>query len=103
MLKLKANPTFKATVKIPAPGGESFDVEFTFRHKTRAGLHTFLFDDHPNRGDVDAVLEIAEAWAGVDGDFGRESLEVMFQEYHAAAGEIVRAYAQELTQARAKN
>lgn len=102
MLKLKPNPTFKAKVGIPTPEGEA-KVEFTFRHKTRAQLQDYLFGEHPDRSDVDAVLEIAEAWSGVDGEFGRESLDELFQNYHGAAKAIVKTYAEQLTQARSGN
>ena len=102
MLKLKPNPTFKAKVVIPTPEGE-VKVDFTFKHKTRDELQDFLFGEHPDRTDTDAVLEIAEGWSGVDGAFGREALDEMFANYHGAARAIVKAYAEQLTQARAGN
>ena len=104
MLKLNPNPTFKAKVKINAPGGETHEVTFVFKHMTRAALEAFLTGkDAKSRKDEDTILAIAEDWEGVDNVFSRESLTSLFQNYHSAARSIVEAYILELTQARLGN
>lgn len=104
MLKLKASPTFKAKVGIPAAGGETVEIEVEFKHMTKGQLEQFLTgDEAKTRKDEDTILAIASGWSGVDAEFNKASLTELFQHYHAAARVMVEAYFLELTQARLKN
>lgn len=104
MLKIKANPTFKAKVKIPVPGGEKVEIEVEFKHMTRAQLEQFLTgEDAKGRKDEETVLAICAGWSGVDAEFSRDALADLFQNFHGSARAIVETYIIELTQARLGN
>jgi hypothetical protein len=104
MLKLQPNPTFKAKVSIPTPGGEKVEVELTLRHMTREGLEQFLTGpEAKDRSDEDSIMAIVSAWSGVDAEFSRDSVALLLQQYHAAGRAIVSAWVSELTQARLGN
>lgn len=104
MLKLNPAPTFKAKVKIPEPGGVVHDVTFEFKHRTRDGLRELLASEEWRNGnDVDNVLAMVCGWEGVEAPFGREGVEQLVQNYHAAPALIASAYTLELTQARLGN
>lgn len=105
VLKLKANPTFLATVAIPLPDGEgTHEIGVTFKHKNKAALEEFITGESArSRSDVDSVLEIVESWTGLDGDFNRDNLTEFLQNYHGAARAIVSRYVEKLSQARLGN
>lgn len=104
MLKITADPTFKAKVRIPTAGGAVHTIEVEFRHKTADEFREFMSGPAAaSRSDVDTVLEIVVGWSGVDAPFNRESLEALFQNHIAAPREIGKVYAEELLQAREKN
>lgn len=104
MLKIKADPTFKAGVRIPTAGGKVHTIEMEFRHMTADEFREFMSGEASvGRSDVDTVLALAVGWSGVDAPFNRESLEVLFQHHIAAPREIGKVFAEELLQAREKN
>lgn len=104
MLKLKANPTFRAKVKIASPGETPTEVEFEFRHFTRKAYSEWLTGEaSKTRTYTDAVLDIAAGWFGVDAEFNRESVDELLQNYHAAGLAILNAHAEALTGARLGN
>ncbi|AKJ28842.1 phage tail assembly chaperone [Caldimonas brevitalea] len=110
MLKLKANPTFKAKVEIPIPGGEKVAVEFEFKHMPRSEFEGWLNERRaqieegikPNQ-DVDTIMKVACGWSGVDGDFTRDNVALFLDQYHAASRCIGEAYGRELMQLRLGN
>lgn len=103
MLKLKANPTFRAKVLIPAPG-ETFAVEFEFKHFTRKAYGEWLTGKRAkDRTYTDAVMEIAVGWFDVDAEFSRDAVEELLQNYHTAGQAILEAHATELTGAKLGN
>lgn len=97
MLKLQAEPTFKAKVGIPIPGVERAkrpQVVFVFRHMSRADFEQFKQDD--GEKDATTMMRICAGWEGVDGDFSAENFERLLQAYPGAAFVIATAYAEEL-------
>ncbi len=99
-LKLAAEPTFKAKVAIPVPGGESADVEFTFKHRTRDQVVEWL--EKRDTSDIDSVKDCAMGW-DLDDEFNDENVTRLCQNYLGAGFAIVTAYLSELRGARAKN
>lgn len=103
MLKLKPNPTFTVPVVIPAPDGK-VTIKVEFKHMTKDAYQAFIKDEaKKDRSDEDAILDIAVGWSDVDGDFNRENLRELCQQYHGAATAIVETFIRELTQARLGN
>lgn len=97
MLKLQAEPTFKATVVIPVPGIESAKrpkVLFTFKHMTRAEFEAFKQGDEEK--DAETLMRICAGWDGVDGEFNAENFGRLLQAYPGSAYAIANAYALEL-------
>lgn len=104
MFKLDPSPTFRATVQIPAPGGGSQDLACVFKHKTRDDLQAFV--QRASEGelsDIDATMEFLAGWEDTDGEFSREAVEKLLQDYHGAARALYLKYLEELTQARLGN
>lgn len=101
MLCLKANPTFKAKVGIPVPGGEPVQVEMEFRHRTRDELVKFL-ESSADMNDDEAVMAVITGW-GLDDKLTRENVHRLTQNYYGAGRAIVDKYLAELTQARLGN
>lgn len=103
MLKLKPDPTFVTAVKIPAPTGE-IAIKVEFKHMSKDAYLAFLkAEPEKQRSDEDTILDIATSWIGVDGEFNRENIRELCQQYHGAATAIVQTYIRELTQARVGN
>ena len=106
MFKLQPNPTFKKTVSIPVPGEEAVAVTFIFKHMGRKAFKKFyesLTSTKSNREDADVLLEIVEGWEGVDGDFNKENLDLLLDNYFGSAMAILEAYQAALVEAREKN
>lgn len=98
MLKLIANPTFLAKVEIPAPGG-AVSIKIEFKHMTKDAYAAFLKEDaKAQRSNEDTIMEIAVGWANVEGEFTRENVAELCQQYHAAPRAIVETFVRELTQ-----
>jgi hypothetical protein len=103
MLKLKPNATFTVPVTIPAPDGDQ-TIKMEFKHMTKDAYAAFVkAEKEKERSDEDAIMDIAVGWHGVEGDFNRENLREVCQQYHGAASAIVQTFIRELTQATAKN
>lgn len=104
MLKLKANPTFKAKVGIPVPGGEPVEVEFEFRHMTRDALNAFLTGPKAaKRSYEDTIAQIVVGWSGVDADFSKEAVTELCQNYLGAPTAILESFGKELAATRLGN
>lgn len=102
MLKLKANPTFKAKVGIPVPGGEAAEVEFEFKHMTRDGLNAFL-EGAKDMSHEDMLNGLIVGWSGIDVPFSKEAVSDLCQNYMGAPTAIISAYGKELAAARLGN
>ena len=104
MLKLNPTPTFKAPVKIRAPGGDEHAVTFEFKLRTRDELDAYIASEEWRGGtDEKNVLALAVGWSGVDAEFNEESLRTLFQNYQGAPRLIVDKYLSELTSAKLGN
>jgi hypothetical protein len=98
MLKLKPDPTFTTRVEIPAPGG-SVSIKVEFKHMSKDAYLAFIKNEGEiKRSDEEAIMDIAVGWSGVDGEFNRENVAELCQQYHAAPRAIVEAFIRELTQ-----
>lgn len=104
-LRLKADPTFKAKVKIPAPGGDSLEFTGEFKHRTKDQLDAFFTpaEAEQRKGDVDDILAMVVGWDLADEPFSRDAVVLLVQNYHAAPRVIAETYIRELTQARLGN
>jgi len=101
MLKLIADPTFKAKVGIPVPGKPPAEVEFTFKHRTREELDKFM-KETDGREDADIVMDMVTAW-GLTDAFTRDNVQLLLSNYIGAPGAITSTYMQELTAHRLGN
>lgn len=104
---LDVSPTFKADVTIPRAGGDSFDIEFVFKHRTKAELKEFSETDTSGAGDSEAkdsdvLLDIASGW-DLDEPFDADSLEKLAQRFMGSTQAVLSVYFSELAGARKKN
>jgi hypothetical protein len=100
-LSLTSAPTFRSNVLIPVPGKKPVPVEFSFKGRTKDEFKAFL-DGIGDREDADVILDIASGWE-LDDAFGKESVELLLQNYIGAARVIIEKYIGELTAARLGN
>lgn len=98
-LQLTASPTFQAKVGIPVAGGETVEVAFTFKHRTKDDLLAWIDEQQDN---VDAVMDCVTAW-DLDDKLTRENVALLDQNYLGACGAIAKTYLEELRGARTKN
>lgn len=103
MFKIKANPTFPATVKIRAPGGEVQELSVVFRHKRMDDVKEFFKEaSDTGRNDADCLLDLIESWKA-DQELSADSLNELMQNYPSAARSIFSTYMEELIEARLGN
>ena len=98
---LTANPTFKALVDVPVPGGKSAAVEFTFKSRTRDEFRLFI-DGLGDRLDVDVIMDMASGW-DLEDPFDQANVELLTQNYLGAARAVIEKYLSELPAARLGN
>lgn len=99
--KLEVAPTFKSTVALPIHGGKTVEVEFEFKHRTRAVMNEWM-KGIAKRSDVEVLEDILAGW-NLDDAFSREAIELLCQQFIGWPRDILAAYLDELTQARRKN
>ena len=97
-LKLNPEPTFKATARIPVPGGESEPITFTFEHRTAKQIATFT-EECRGKSDLEVMKSFVVGWA-LDDAFNDENLARLIENYPGATGAIIDAYYGELTNVR---
>jgi hypothetical protein len=100
-LKLVAAPTFKSKVPIPVAGGPPVEVEFVFRHRTKTALDEWI-KSRADKSDAESFLEMVEGWE-LEDQFGKESVELLLENYVGAALATYRVYVDQLVQAKLKN
>ena len=104
MFKIKANPTFVATAKIPAAGGDILELKWVFKHRTRKQLEAFLQEAaKAEMSDVDGILDMVEGWEEVDTPFSREAVEELLDQYHDVVRPTMDAYLQGINGAKQGN
>lgn len=99
--KLAVEPTFKAKVSIPVPGGKAEPVEFTFNYFTRDD-YIALFSASPAPSDKELIMRIVSGWELSD-EFNDDNVDQLLQAYQKAAGAIVSKFVEELGPARLGN
>ena len=100
-LTLNPNPTFKHTVEIPVPGGDSEPVEFTFQGKTQKEykeLMDSLSDEKDKRSEAERFMGFVSGW-DIAADFTVENVTKFLQTYIGAGALVLREYTRELTKA----
>ncbi len=103
MFKIKANPTFPATVKIRAPGGEVQELPVVFKHMSKDSVQEFFKLAYENkRGDAECLLDLIESW-DADMELSVDSINQLFQNYRDSSKEIFNTYMHELIDARLGN
>lgn len=100
-LKLQPEPTFKAKVGIPVPGGAPVSVEFTFIWRNREDLQKFIAAG-AEQPDTETILQMCSGWESTD-PFTRESIDILVANYIPAPQAIFDTYIDEHTKARTKN
>ncbi|WP_052736110.1 phage tail assembly chaperone [Aquincola tertiaricarbonis] len=94
MLKLIPNPTFKAKVQIPEPGGLEHQVTIEFKHHTRDEMDRLIESDawKASGNEIANVMSIVVGWEGIDAPFNAESVALLVQHYQLAPAHIVEAF-----------
>ena len=100
-LTLTASPTFKATVKIPVPGGKAAPVEFKFNGQTKDQFKAWL-EKLADMEDLDALMEIVSGW-DLEDPFNADNVSQLLQSYVGAARVILETYINEISAARLGN
>ena len=108
-VKLIANPTFTAMVKLTVPGQVALaEVQFVFKHLGDRDLEAWV---KASQGKTDATFlgEVIEGWqAGVEDDTGPvpyslEALAKLLDQFHPAGREIFQQYREALRESRLGN
>lgn len=99
-LKLTPDPTFKAIVGIPVPGGEPAPVEFTFKYRTQSDMDAWVND--PAKTNLDAAKDCIIDW-DLDDECNADNIALLCDRYGGAVQAILSSYIKELRGARAKN
>ena len=102
MFKIKANPSFWATVLIPRAGEDPQPLQVQFKHRRRDEIGQFV-EDAKGKKDDDLIPELVVGWRDVEVEFSTEALRDVLQEYPGAGAAIVASYFSELTEAKRKN
>lgn len=100
-LSINAAPTFKAKVGIPVAGGESVEVEHTFKHRTKDELDEFVAS-RIDKTDAETYLEMVSGWDFAE-EFSEESVKAMLQNHIGAGVAAYKVYIDELVKAKVKN
>lgn len=100
-LQLKADPAFKAKVSIPRAGAEAVEVEFTFRHRTRAGLDEFI-KSRDGKTDAQTFMDMVIAWE-LEDEFTPANVDLLLENYIGASLATFRTYVNELVKAKEGN
>lgn len=102
-ISLEPNPTFDAVVSIPRPGLDNASVRFTFRHRSRTAVLTWVESiGKDEKVDIDQVMDVASGWE-LDDTFTRENVALLCENYGGASRAILETYLRELRGAREKN
>jgi hypothetical protein len=92
-LKLNPEPTFKAKVAIPVKGGDSAEVLFTFKSRTRDEMKDFS-ESRKDKTDLETFSEMVVGW-DLDDAFNPENVERLLQNYIGAGVACYMVYMDE--------
>ncbi len=101
LFKIDGEPTFKATVQIPVPGGDDRPLEVEFKWLT---AQEFGEKCKGTEGKDDAAFfaELVVRWSA-DADCNEDALRRLFAKYPNAARRMFETYRRELFEAEEKN
>lgn len=99
--ELIASPTFKAKVGFPKAGGETIDIELTFRHRTKKALDEFI-KTRADKTDVESFLDMVSGWE-LDDEFTPGNVELLLENFIGVALATFERYLEELTKHRRGN
>lgn len=100
-LTLKADPTFPGKVGVPVAGGESVDVIFTFKHRTKKQLDEFI-KTRKEKSDVETFMAMVVGWELEDA-FTKKNIEELLENHIGTALAAYEVYIFELVKNKAKN
>lgn len=107
MSKFKANPTFKAPVKIKTADGEQIEMICTFRHKRRTEADKLVKEIDSGRSPEDWISEVLEGWDIAEEryqeKYTRKALSELIEEHASAPQVFMHAYLAGLFGARQGN
>lgn len=101
-LKLNPDPTFSGKVDIHVPGKDPGTIVFTFKHRSRSELKSFLAKVKDMKDDVEMVMAMATGW-DLEDEFSKANVKALLDEYIDAGTATFNRYLDELTGARSKN
>ncbi len=99
--KLEVKPTFKSKIQMPLHGGDTAELEFEFKHRTRDQIAEWV-KGLSKMSDPDIMEDILSGWS-IDEPFNRQSIELLCQNFVGAPHVLYETYLLELRQAREKN
>lgn len=104
-LKLNPEPTFKAKVGVPVPGGAPEPVEFTFQYRSKSELAKWHDEvaELPKDADEVALLRMFVAGWDLTDEFCDENLRRLCDAYPGAAAAAMDVYLRESWGARRGN
>jgi hypothetical protein len=98
MFKLNAQPTFKAKVDIPIPGGTTEPLLVEFRSRTRSELAAWTSaDETKGKDDAAWLMGIVVGWSDADEPFSEKALRKLCENYLGASFAIRDTYLRELS------
>lgn len=99
--KLVAEPTFKSNVFIPRPGQVNGQIELTFRHYKLSDITKFE-EELKGKTVSELVMKIVTDW-NLEEEFNQDNLDILLNNYPAAAKAITDTYYKEIFGQREKN
>ncbi|HUX23226.1 MAG TPA: phage tail assembly chaperone [Burkholderiales bacterium] len=102
MFKIKADPTFDATLTIIGQGREQ-QLNVTFKHKTRGEYQSMLQKIADGKLDAaDALLQLVAKW-DADGELSKANIKLLQDEQPGSDWAIITGYGEALAVARKGN
>lgn len=100
LFKIDGDPTFKATVQIPAPGGIR-PLDVTFKWLERDAFSAYC-KDGKERGDAQFLAGLIERWEA-DGASDEAGIARLLNKFPQAGRALFETYQKELLGVEAKN
>ena len=102
MFKIKADPTFEASITVVGQGREQ-KLSMTFRHKTRTEYADLVQSVADGKKAIDEVLlELIEKW-DADMDLNKDSLKLLHEHQPGSDWAILIGYGEALAVTRKGN
>ena len=101
MLKIKANPTFKAKVPVTVQGGEKHTLEVVFKHMRKDAADEHFRDD--GKQLPSKLLGVIDSLTGMEFELSEQGFTDLDQEYPSVLPQLVAAYVDNLALGRSGN